>query len=315
MNENLLHDFFAGDVLPKDRNAIKRWLDESDEHSEALIGERALFDALLLAGDEKAGACNPVAGRRRSLRPRLRELLGTAAAVAVICLAGAYIHDRRMDGLRAATHTLTVPAGQRANLQLPDGTNVWLNARSRITYPGCFTGSTREVTLDGEAWFEVEHDRKKTFIVHTDKYNIHVKGTKFNVNAYAGMGDFSTALMEGAVDIQYRDEPDRFVRLSPNRQAREQNGLLTVVPVDDFDAYRWREGLICFKKTDFLTLMMLFEKCYGIRVVVRNRNIAEKVFSGKFRMADGIDNALRVLQKESLFTFERNDDQTSICIK
>jgi ferric-dicitrate binding protein FerR (iron transport regulator) len=315
MNENLLHDFFAGDALPEDRNAIKRWLDKSDEHYKKLMEERALFDALLLASGEEAEARRPVARQRLSLRPRLREWLRVAVIVAGVCLAGAYFYNRRVSELRAVTHTLTVPAGQRANLQLSDGTNVWLNARSRITYPGCFTGAAREVTLDGEAWFEAEPDREKPFVVHTDKYNIHVRGTTFNVNAYAGTDDFSTALMEGAVDIQSRNEPDCSVRLSPGRQATERDGTLTVAPIEDFDVYRWREGLICFRETDFLTLMTQFEKCYGIRIVVQNGNVAEKVYSGKFRMADGVDNALRVLQKESHFTFERDDDLTSIYIK
>ncbi|MDR1103689.1 MAG: FecR domain-containing protein [Tannerella sp.] len=315
MNENLLHEFFAGEALPEDRKAIKRWLDESAAHGKKLVEERALFDALLMAGDEKACARKPVAGRRISLRPWLRELLKVAAVAAVMCLAGAYFYERKMSELRAATHTLTVPAGQRANLQLPDGTNVWLNARSRITYPGYFGGSAREVTLDGEAWFEVEHDRQKPFVVHTDRYSIRVQGTKFDVDAYAGAENFSTALFEGAVDIQYRNEPEHFIRLSPGRQALEQNGRLTVLPIEDFDVYRWREGLLCFRKTDFLTLMAHFEKCYGIGIEVQNGYVAEKVFSGKFRMSDGVDNALRVLQKESLFSFERNEDQTVIYIK
>jgi ferric-dicitrate binding protein FerR (iron transport regulator) len=310
MNENLLHEFFAGEALPEDRKAIKCWLDESDEHYKKLLEERALFDALLLAGDERAEVRRPVARQRLSLRPRLREWLRVAAVVTVICLAGTYFYHRKMNELRAITHTLTVPAGQRANLQFSDGTNVWLNARSRITYPGCFAGAAREVTLDGEAWFEVEPDCEKPFVVHTDKYNIRVLGTTFNVDAYAGTDDFSTALMEGAVDIQYRNEPDRGVRLSPNWQAAERNGQLTVIPIEDFDVYRWREGLICFKETNFRTLMTQFEKCYGIRIVIQNGNVAETVFSGKFRMADGMDNALRVLQKESHFTFEWDDDLT-----
>ncbi|MDR2041868.1 MAG: FecR domain-containing protein [Tannerella sp.] len=314
MNEHLLHEFFAGDALPADREAIKRWLDKSDEHYKKLMEERTLFDALLLAGGERTEARPPVAGQRLSLRARLRGWLRAAVVAVLIGLAGAYFHHRRMNELRAVTHTLTVPAGQRANLRLSDGTNLWLNARSSITYPGCFTGPAREVTLDGEAWFEVEPDREKPFVVHTDKYHIRVSGTTFNVDAYTGTDHFSAALMEGAIDLQYRDEPERVIHLSPNRQATERNGQLTVVPIEDFDVYRWREGLICFRETGFLTLMEQFEKCYGIRIVVRNKKVAKKVFSGKFRMADGVDNALRVLQKECPFTFERDHDLASIYI-
>jgi ferric-dicitrate binding protein FerR (iron transport regulator) len=314
MDENLLHKFFEGKALSEEKKAVKRWLDESDERYQKLVEERAFFDALLLSDDEKA-ACEPIVSPRSPRRTWLRELLKVAAVVAIMCLTGAYFYSLKMDELRVATYTLTVPAGQRANLQLPDGTNVWLNARSRITYPGSFSASTREITLDGEAYFDVKHDRKKPFIVHTDRYDIHVLGTVFDVEAYAGAETFSTALIKGAVNIQSRNDPNRMVRLLPNQQAKEEDGRLTTSSIDDFDVYRWREGLICFKNTDFLTLMTHFEKCYGICITVQNENVAAKVFSGKFRISDGVDNALRVLQKESSFTFERDEDLTSIYIK
>ena len=112
-------------------------------------------------------------------------------------------------------NTIKVPAGQRANLTLPDGTNVWLNARSEMRYPAVFTGNKREITLDGEAYFEVTHNEDKPFVVQTNKCNVEVLGTKFNVEAYSDSEDFCTSLMEGSVRVSDKGNPSESLVLAP----------------------------------------------------------------------------------------------------
>lgn len=314
MERKALHKFFEGNATPEEKKALKKWLDESDDHSNELLKEREFFDAIILSDKNKEGISKPI---KKSDTPRtiIRELLKIASIVIIMTLVGSYLYTRKMNEISSTMHTLFVPAGQRANLQLPDGTNVWLNARSTITYPSYFSGDIREVQLDGEAYFEVEHITRQPFQVHTKDYDIKVLGTKFNVESYADSEDFSTALMEGAVEITDPNSPDISVLLSPNQKVINENGSLAVSQIEDYDIYRWREGLICFKETDFIELMERFEKCYGIRIIVENEKLGNKVFSGKFRISDGIDNALRVLQKEGNYTFERNKDDSVIYIK
>jgi ferric-dicitrate binding protein FerR (iron transport regulator) len=313
MKKELLHRFFEGTAAPEEELAVKEWIDSSAGHRRALLEERAFFDTLLFADDEEMRR-----HKAHSKPPRshtiIREILKIAAVAAILFLASYAFYSYKMDEIGQAVHTITVPAGQRANLQLPDGTNVWINARSSLSYPACFPGSAREVALNGEAYFEVACNARQPFIVHTKKYDINVSGTKFNVESYSDVHDFSTALMEGAVEIVDRDHPERSVSLSADRKAAEQAGHLVICPIKDYDIYRWRDGLICFKETDFITLMARFEKCYGIDIVIKNRQMANKVFSGKFRIADGIDNALRILQKEGRYTFSRNNEETIVYI-
>ena len=229
-------------------------------------------------------------------------------------LVGGYIYVRKMEEIRLANNIVTVPVGQRVNLQLPDGTSVWLNASSEIIYPAYFSGSTREIHLNGEAYFEVEHNASKPFIVHTETFDIKVLGTKFNVEAYKGMEGFTTALMEGSVEVTDRKNKDKSVRLYPAQKVAFRNGELCKSPIDNYDVYRWREGLICFKETRFADLMRQLEKNYGVRILINNEAVKEKVFSGKFRTTDGIDNALRLLQKEGHYTFEWDENKTTVCI-
>ena len=312
MRRDILYKFFEGKASPKEQRLIGQWLDESEKHKEVLVRERMVFDAMIVSGgitDRQS-----VQSRKKRTRVVFMELLRVAAVILVMFLVGGYIYVRKMEEIRLANNIVTVPVGQRVSLQLPDGTSVWLNASSEIIYPAYFSGSTREIHLNGEAYFEVEHNASKPFIVHTETFDIKVLGTKFNVEAYKGMEGFTTALMEGSVEVTDRKNKDKSVRLYPAQKVAFRNGELCKSPIDNYDVYRWREGLICFKETRFADLMRQLEKNYGVRILINNEAVKEKVFSGKFRTTDGIDNALRLLQKEGHYTFEWDENKTTVCI-
>lgn len=312
MRRDILYKFFEGKASPKEQRLIGQWLDESEKHKEVLVRERMVFDAMIVSGgitDRQS-----VQSRKKRTRVVFMELLRVAAVILVMFLVGGYIYVRKMEEIRLANNIVTVPVGQRVNLQLPDGTSVWLNASSEVIYPAYFSGSTREIHLNGEAYFEVEHNASKPFIVHTETFDIKVLGTKFNVEAYKGMEGFTTALMEGSVEVTDRKNKDKSVRLYPAQKVAFRNGELCKSPIDNYDVYRWREGLICFKETRFADLMRQLEKNYGVRILINNEAVKEKVFSGKFRTTDGIDNALRLLQKEGHYTFEWDENKTTVCI-
>jgi len=317
MEKETLYKFFEGIASIEEKKAVKNWLETSEENREELFREREFFDAVILS-DETGRIAEQKTVRKNRIRHLAIEFVKVAAVIAVVVLAGSYWHTQKMNeqisGFQVAVNTISVPAGQRANLQLSDGTNVWLNARTTMTYPAFFTGSSREIQLDGEAYFEVEHDAKKPFIVHTEGYDVEVLGTSFNVEAYSGSTDFEAALMEGEVLVS-SPESLRKIRLAPGYKAVGSNGTLVAGIIDDYDIYRWKEGLICFKNMNFLDLMKEFEKCYGIKIIVENKRISNKVFSGKFRISDGVDSALRVLQKEGRYTFERNREEDTVFIK
>ena len=97
--------------------------------------------------------------------------------------------------------TVIVPAGQRAELLLADGTKVWLNSRSKLKFPDRFQKDARKVELDGEGYFEVTHQEEAPFTVHTSKYDVKVLGTEFNVKAYKDKEQFETSLLKGSVEV------------------------------------------------------------------------------------------------------------------
>ena len=211
-----------------------------------------------------------------------------------------------------ALQTITVPAGQRINITLADGTNVWLNARTTIQYPITFNEKERLVKLDGEAYFEVAKD-KKPFIVKTSRYDVEVLGTTFSVEAYKDKPNFRTMLYAGKVKL-YNTKTPKAVYLSPGQTAELQGESLRVVPTTDPNSYRWKDGLIYIEDKSFHAIMELFEKFYDVQIVVNNKAVEDLGYRGKLRVSDGVDHALRVLQNDFPFKYKRDEEKNIIYI-
>ena len=163
MDKDTLYNFFEGNASFDEEMAVRQWMEESAENRQAFLKERKLFDAMLLLGNEKVIK----AGKKRftiDLSSLRTELIKIAAVIAVT-LGGSYLfHQYALEKELMAMHTISVPAGQRINITLTDGTNVWLNARTSLTYPVKFGKKNRQVILDGEAYFDVAKDKNKPFI-------------------------------------------------------------------------------------------------------------------------------------------------------
>ena len=214
MNKDILYKFFEGNASFEEEAAVKQWMEESAENRLAFLKERKLFDAMLLLGNEEIIKN----GKKRfsiNLSSLRTELIKIAAVIA-LTLGGSFIYRQmQTEQTPIALQTITVPAGQRINITLADGTNVWLNARTTIQYPITFNEKERLVKLDGEAYFDVTKDKSKPFIVQTNNYNVEVLGTKFDVDSYSETEIFETTLMEGSVRISSLTDANESLMLTP----------------------------------------------------------------------------------------------------
>lgn len=290
---------FNGEATDNELTQIRQWVNADKANRDAFYHERALFDALQLNTVQRENHI-----RKQSVP--LWKWIGSAAAavIALFLLYNIQVFTHRNIEPEMAFNTIKVPAGQRVEVTLSDGTHLWLNARSEFSYPVSFNGDKREVHLKGEAFFDVAKDKDKKFIVNTGRCEVEVLGTQFNVEAY-NENDFSTALIRGSVKVTDKSQPDESVVLEPNNAVSFNNGKLTVTPITDFNPYSWKEGLITFKDINFKDLMKKLEKNYGISIVVDNHTLDNYACSGKFRISDGIEQVLRALQQDAHFTFER----------
>ena len=309
MDREILYRFFEGKASYKEEEEVCNWTDASEENMQAYLKERKYFDMLLV--QERKNRIPSVSAKHTF---HLNNMLKYAAVIALFSICGLQIYMVTKAEPTPETNTISVPTGQRVNLLLSDGTNVWLNSGSKMKYPASFTKRKREVMLDGEGYFEVAKDSKRPFVVQTDKYNIEVLGTKFNVEAYEKASSFSAALMEGAIQISGKDEPQNKILLHPLQKVDEIDGELVVEKIRNYDVYRWKDGLLCFERISFNDLMKEFEKTYDIQIINENKHLENYICSGKFRISDGIDFILNVLRRDVKFRFRRNESNTVIYI-
>lgn len=162
-------------------------------------------------------------------------------------------------------NTMNTPKGGQYRVTLPDGTRVWLNAASSITYPTAFTGHTRSVRMTGEAYFEVAKNTEQPFLVETGETVIKVLGTHFNVNNYMEEGPMRTTLFEGKVEVSGRGY-SRIMR--PGEQtAITGNGIEVKTNINTDQVLAWKEGKFYFEQDDLKSILRQFERWYDVEVI------------------------------------------------
>jgi transmembrane sensor len=183
------------------------------------------------------------------------------------------------------------PNGQRSSLMLPDGSKVWLNAGSKLKYYSNLNDrKTREVFLDGEAFFEVSKNKKKPFIVRTNSLAIKVLGTAFNVKSYPEEKTVETTLVEGAVAINEKSDN---VLLKPSQQAvfSKQEKKIRLFDVDPTIATSWKDGKLVFEDERFEDVIQKLERWYGVDLEVNEGKSCRINFKiGKESLKEVLEN-------------------------
>jgi transmembrane sensor len=148
-----------------------------------------------------------------------------AAAAAAVFIIWFFARGGEDTSSKAINNTISTNAGYKAHVNLPDGSKVWLNGDSKITYAGDLKGKTREVFFSGEAFFDIAKDKTRPFIIHTRTINLKVLGTAFNVRSYESDKETETALVHGSIEVTLRDNPDKKIILKPGEKLLVKNSL------------------------------------------------------------------------------------------
>ena len=182
-------------------------------------------------------------------------ILSTAAAAAAIIFFLFFFqksNDTKKTQLEKAQNTVSTKPGSKSKIQLPDGTQVWLNADSKIIYNENFLGNLREVQLTGEAYFDVVKDKTRPFIIHTHSIDLKVLGTAFNIRSYDNEKNAETSLIRGSIEITLRNNPDKKIVLKPNEKLLVHNDDFALIPQGKTEAKKEEEGpLLVLSKVHF----------------------------------------------------------------
>lgn len=200
-------------------------------------------------------------------------------------------------------NTLSTTKGETYRIKLPDGTHVWLNAASSLTYPVRLAKQDRrEVTLQGEAYFEVAKDRRHPFIVHTDNQQIEVLGTHFNVNSYTDESAVRTTLLEGRVEVS--SSTHQKLQLVPGQQSSlTSNGVLKLQEVDTSPIVAWTNNEFMFDGDDIESVMRKIARWYDVDVIYQGKKTTEK-FGGGISRFDHVQQVLNLLEKTGAVHFK-----------
>lgn len=211
-------------------------------------------------------------------------------------------------GAETQFNTLTNPRGSRVvQLTLSDGTKLWLNAESEIRYPVAFTGKQREVSVEGEVYFEVAKDPAKHFIVTSNGVTVQVTGTHFNVNAYKDEASLKVTLLEGAVKVS---KENNTVNLSPGEQAQVNNDIRIDRQADIEQVMAWKNGLFIFNGTDIYTTMRQLSRWYDVDVKFKE-NITER-FYGDISRGKNISVVLGILETTGSVHFKTTGNMIEV---
>lgn len=275
---------------------------------------------------------------RRRARRRSRVAIGAALTLGVVlCLWMALKSSGTKEpGETVAKETqVQTRMGTRTSLLLPDGTTVWLNAGSILTYPASFDAPNREVNLDGEAYFDVVKDPQHPFIVHTSIMNIRVLGTSFDVKAYARDPDMETTLIRGSVEVTRKDAPGApRIMLKPNEKLifHNSNEMVGTVPVaravpkinrlevttlqpyktqDEVVETAWVHNRLEFRGDSFDDLSRKLERWYNVQIRFDSEELKAYRFYGSFEK-ETIVQALDDLKMTAKFNYKINGNDIEI---
>ncbi len=251
---------------------------------------------------------------QRKTSPFFYSLLRYAAIFLVAFCSFWYLNKQSNTPNVTAYYKTIVPKGQKTQLELPDGTKIWINSESVLKYPVNFNKNNRQVSLiEGEAFFKVAHDDQHPFIVKTRDYSIKVLGTEFNVMAYSNFRRVETTLVKGVIQILGKDNtpiyqltPGERIGYHPNLKKffvdRQNTELETA----------WKDNVFVFEDIPFKELCLRLSRWYDVQVTLADTSLYSIRYTGKFKNAETIWQVLDIIKTTTPVDYKLTDRKLNI---
>ncbi|MDH6305351.1 transmembrane sensor [Parabacteroides sp. PF5-5] len=201
------------------------------------------------------------------------------------------------------------PLGMLSSIELSDGTKVTLNAGTILKYPTAFTDKDRIVEVDGEAYFEVVHNKKQPFIVKADNINVRVLGTKFNVKAYKEEKNIEVTLEEGSIEVGLNNQK-KYIRVDPGQQVLYDKfrNIFQKKQVDLNYYTAWREGKFYFNSMTFEDIARQLERHFNVHISISPDRLKEIIYTGDFVRQENLEQILRVMTADKRTYYQIDGD-------
>ncbi len=324
MDFEIIEKYLAGEATEAEIRHLFEWAEADPGNREILVRYKKAW-ALAASGSENAGVA-----WTRSMLPQLKKwktrqlyyrLTRVAALFILVFGLGMLVYcmffvPGREALLYASGMKVDVPLGQMANITLPDGTTVMLNSGTTLEYGNRFGFGQREVTLKGEAFFEVAADPDHPFIVNTTSLGFKVFGTSFNIEAYPGDTKINTTLVSGSLGVLGKGSYE-LTRLSPGENLfyDMQNKKMVKSKVNTGIYTSWRNGIITFRNEKLKVIAKKLERWYNLEIVIEREALGEESYFGSIMRNKPVDQILEVLRLTSSIRYrivQRPDKPTLI---
>lgn len=318
--QNYIKYFLKGKLSLQYEKELLLWIRQSEENRKQFLQEQQRLSREITGKDDKT-----INIRWRKLKQKIeqeevsdrRQFIYRIASVAAAFIAGIILttlvikNDIVFESQTAQIQKISVPNGARTNIQLPDGSDVWLNSGSTLSFPDDFDKS-RPVTLIGEAYFDVKKN-KKPFVVTTLYGEVEVRGTSFNVKAFE-KENLQTTLVKGAVLVREKGS-EKEVTLKPGQHATWINHEFTVVNVNTELYTSWKDGKIIFDKEYLPQVAKRLERWYNVKIVLDNDpRLSEIWYSGTLEM-ESFSEVLELLKVTAPIDYTYDQKTRVITIK
>lgn len=276
---------------------------------DAATGSPDHFDAVL-------GQIHQSIGTVKAPAPVMRRFFigfSRVAAILIIPLCIAlffWLQHKNVRGELEAQTLVTAPRGTIKQVALPDGTQVWLNSGSSLSYNKSFNDKMRKVILMGEAYFEVTKNPERPFVVHGNELSVKVLGTKFDVRSYSEDSKVNVTLMEGSVRLEDSQSDASVGLLQPDQVVtlNKQSGKVAVKKVDARNANEWMRGTLLFDDEEMDQIAHSLEREYNVLIRFQDNNIKRLRFYGRFKKTQSLDEILNIVVSRQGFHYQRRGD-------
>ncbi|WP_046148436.1 FecR family protein [Parabacteroides sp. HGS0025] len=291
IDEHIFLRYYTDSLSADQKQEVEQWLQESEENRKLARDVQYIYMAADTLNTIKevnsAEALEQV--KKRFRKPNKTNYLVWFQKVAAILILPLLLSTIYFVTKKEPVEYIEIKTnpGMVAALNLPDGSKVWLNSGSYLKHPQKFTGDTRTVELDGEAYFSVQKDKSKRFIVNTPfDLKAEVLGTEFNIEAYKESNQVTTSLVSGSVKLSFRNkknEEESFIMKPDDEVAYniKTKGIKTnasYLPTQ----IAWKDGLVVFRNTSFEEALKILDKRFNTQFIVKNDLLYENSFTGTF---------------------------------
>lgn len=313
MDRNInMHDqilaYFNGQLSPSEEEDLLFWIKEKEENRSVFLQIKNKLDPdkmdhpLLTSSYSELKNKLVIKQQFKSVQPiKLRTQkfsIWKIAAMLVLAAVSGFMAAYLLTGGSSQKTSLVwfetqVPRGEKSLLLLPDGSKVWMNSESSLSYPANFMDGNRNVKLYGEAYFEVAKHNGSVFTVETPDYNVRVLGTRFNLMAYENFNRTETTLIEGKIEIQ---KGKQIIEIVPGQTFIYKDNQFFSKETIAAKSSRWKDDIFDFDQITFQEMVIRLERWYDVDIEIKSPELNQIIYSGVFKNEETIDEVLNTFQ-------------------